>query len=282
MENSILIPTDFSNNSWNAILYAIKLFEDRKCSFYILHTYSKETYGLDSLSLLDPDEAFNKMSAIKSKEKLRELIAKISQLNKNENHKFHAVSESISLLSAVKNLNKKIQFDLIVLGAKGLANKNEASYGQHTLDILKNVRENPILIVPGNVNFDQPKEIVLTTNFKTNIKKSEIKYLVQLAKLSNASIQVLSMEQPNSLSFTQKRNKVQIRKQLKGVAHSFTTMRNVKIATAVNCFVAIRHSNMISYVDKKPSFWDRLNFGRISLNNLGYYADVPVLAIHSK
>ncbi|SEC10734.1 Nucleotide-binding universal stress protein, UspA family [Maribacter dokdonensis] len=282
MESSILIPTDFSKNSWNAMLYAIKLFEDRKCSFYILHAYAKETYGLDSLSLLDPDEAFNKTSENNSKKGLRETIARLHSLNKNTKHSFYAVSESMLLLSAVKNLNKKIQFDLLVLGAKGSANKNEAAYGQHTLEILKNVKENPILIVPGNVDFNQPKEIVLTTNFNTNIKKSEIEYLVTIAKLSNASIQVLSLEQPSNLSFGQKRNKVKLRNQLKDVAHSFNTLRNVKMAIALNCFVAIRHSNMISYVDKKPSFWERFSFGRLSLNNLGYYAEVPVLAIHSK
>ena len=36
----ILIPTDFSENAWNAISYAMHLFRNRKCTFYFLNTYT--------------------------------------------------------------------------------------------------------------------------------------------------------------------------------------------------------------------------------------------------
>ncbi|MEQ9582104.1 MAG: universal stress protein, partial [Arenibacter sp.] len=32
---NILFPTDFSLNSWNAIKYAIELFKDAPCNFYV-------------------------------------------------------------------------------------------------------------------------------------------------------------------------------------------------------------------------------------------------------
>ena len=37
---NILLPTDFSENSWNAIEYALKLFEKKSCNFYLLHVKS--------------------------------------------------------------------------------------------------------------------------------------------------------------------------------------------------------------------------------------------------
>ena len=36
----ILLPTDFSENSLNAIRYAVQLFKNEKCVFYILNTYT--------------------------------------------------------------------------------------------------------------------------------------------------------------------------------------------------------------------------------------------------
>lgn len=282
MDNSILLPTDFSKNSWFAIQYAIKLFEEKKCTFYILHAYSKETHGLDSLTLLDPDEAFNKLSELRSRQGLGHILVQLSRLKNNENHEFHIVSESTLLLSAVKNLNKELHFNMIVMGARGVGNKKGKAYGKNTLEILKHIRKCPVLVVPTKVDFNHPKEIVLTTNFNTKIKSSEIKYLVEIAKLSNASIQVLSLSPTNKLSFEQKRNKVFIRTQIKEVAYNFNSLKNVKMAIALSCFVEIRNSNMISYIDKKPSFLERLGFGKLSLNKLGYYADLPVLALHSK
>ena len=34
---NILLPTDFSSNSWNAILYAIEFYKTVECNFYILN-----------------------------------------------------------------------------------------------------------------------------------------------------------------------------------------------------------------------------------------------------
>ena len=34
---TILLPTDFSDNSWNAIEYALNLNKDTDCNFYLLH-----------------------------------------------------------------------------------------------------------------------------------------------------------------------------------------------------------------------------------------------------
>lgn len=36
MEKKLLLPTDFSKHSWNAIQYAIKLYEQRPCDFLYL------------------------------------------------------------------------------------------------------------------------------------------------------------------------------------------------------------------------------------------------------
>ena len=110
MEKRILLPTDFSNNSWNALLYAIKLFENNSCEFYILHTYTKEAHGLDNTTLLDPEEGFNKMSESNSKQGLGEILMRLSELENTKKHRFHVVSESSLLLNAIKKLNANVSF----------------------------------------------------------------------------------------------------------------------------------------------------------------------------
>ena len=36
---NILVPTDFSDNAWDALTYAIRMYDDIPCCFYILNTY---------------------------------------------------------------------------------------------------------------------------------------------------------------------------------------------------------------------------------------------------
>ena len=280
MGKKMLLPTDFSNSSWNAIQYAIKLYEHQECDFYILNTYTKDTYGLASISLLDPDEAFNKLSKNRSIQGLGDIMVRLMFENAKTLHQFHVLSRSDLFLDAVKEVVKDLQIDIIVMGAKGMTNEREGKYGKNTLAVIESIRKCPVLVVPKNVTFDRPEEIVLATNFNTDFKVSEVKYLAEIAKMSNASVQVLSLADNGDLSLQQKNNKLLLRKYLKGVNHSFNVLHNVKMATALSCFVEIRHSNMISYIDKKPSLWESLGFGTPTLGKLGYYEHVPVLALH--
>ena len=34
---NILIPTDFSDNAWNALKYGMELYHKTRCTFYIVH-----------------------------------------------------------------------------------------------------------------------------------------------------------------------------------------------------------------------------------------------------
>lgn len=40
----IILPTDFSDNAYNAIRYAAQLFNDVETTFYLLHTYTPAIY----------------------------------------------------------------------------------------------------------------------------------------------------------------------------------------------------------------------------------------------
>ncbi|SNR28192.1 Nucleotide-binding universal stress protein, UspA family [Maribacter sedimenticola] len=280
MVKKLLLPTDFSKNSWNAIQYAIQLYKNQECDFYILNTYAKEAHGLDNITLLDPDEAFNKYSELRSNQGLGDIMAKLTFENNNRKHRFHMLSRSALFLNAIKDIVAQMKIHMVVMGAKGCNNENTRSYGKNTLSVIEHIRQCPVLVVPENVRFKMPKEIVLTTNFKTNFKSKEIKYLVEMAQLHNAHIQILSLTDQSDMTLWQRRNQKRLYKHLKGVNYCANVVHNVAMATALSCFVEIKHTNMISYIDKKPSFWERLGFGKRTLTKLGYFNDVPVLALH--
>ena len=48
---NILLPTDFSDNSWNAIQYAVELFKDEKCNFFLLNTYTPIIYNVEFMEV---------------------------------------------------------------------------------------------------------------------------------------------------------------------------------------------------------------------------------------
>lgn len=280
MGKRLLLPTDFSKNSWDAVQYALMLYADSDCDFYILNTYLKDAHGLENLNRLDPEEGLNKLSENRSKEGLGDILKRLTFENGNPNHRFHVLSRAATLTDAVADIVENMQIDMILMGAKGQKDKKENQYGKSTKAVIESVRKCPVLVVPKNVIFDRPKEIVLATNFNTDFRTSEVKHLAEIAKMTGASIQVLSLADNDTLTEQQKNNKKRLQKYFKAVPHSFNVLHDVKMSTALSCFVEIRDSNMISYIDKKPSFWEKMGFGTPTLGRLGYFKDVPVLALH--
>ena len=49
----ILIPVDFSENAWNAALYAAELYENNVCEFYLLHVFHFDAYTTSNLMAPD-------------------------------------------------------------------------------------------------------------------------------------------------------------------------------------------------------------------------------------
>ena len=73
----ILLPTDFSDNAWNAITYALQLYKNVKCNFILLNTYTPVVYQVEFMQSSEPQ--FQLMEAVKetSKKKLQDLVEKI-------------------------------------------------------------------------------------------------------------------------------------------------------------------------------------------------------------
>ena len=278
MEKKLLLPTDFSKHSWNAIQYAIKLYEQRPCDFYILNTYRKESQGHDSLAL-DPEDSFNKLSESRSKEGLGDILKRIFEIDKSVDHRFYVISRSGTLLDAVRDIVKKQEIDMIFMGAKGMHNEQKNKYGKNTLAIIQNIRSCPVMVVPNNLILGLPEKIVLATNFNADFDFLEMEHLAEIARLTKAKIKVLSLAKNIVMDQQQKENKLRLSKHFDGVDYSFHTLGNVKLEEALDS-LEMGSGNMISYIDKKPSFWEILGFGKPTLGKMVYLKDTAVLALH--
>lgn len=280
MGKKILLPTDFSKNSWYAIQYAINLYENQDCDFFVLNTYATDAQGVKSNMILDPDRFFNKMAENRSTSGLGDVLNRLSEIKQDPNHRFHVMSQPMALANAVKEAVENLQIDMVVIGAKGITNSTKGKYGKNIMAVIENVRKCPVLVIPEKITFARPKVIVFKTNLDTDFKISEIKFLAEIAETSNASIQIVSLANNGSLNPHQEKNKLLLRKYFKNVDHSFNVLENTSLVDAVNRLVENKQGRIISYIDKKPSFWEQIGFGKSPLGKLGYYENAPVLALN--
>lgn len=280
MSKNILILTDFSKSSWDALLYALELYKDEECNYYILNTYDKEAYGLKSLAVLDPEESFNNLSKMRSEEGLGDIMTRLMGVADHNRNNFYTLSRPYGLLDATDQVMKELPIDLIFMGAKGFSDENAGFYGSSTLDIIKNIRNCPVIVVPKNAKYQNPKEIVLATDFKSRPNEADFNNLTEISKRTGAEICVLSLSGTDDLTPQQKENRTVIRNLLSEIRHSFHILHNVDLPTAISCFVESRDSHMVSIVQTRPGFWQRMGLGKSLLDQLLDHSDVPLMAMH--
>ena len=82
---AILLPTDFSNNSVNAINYAMELFKDVECQFYILNVQKASSFITDDMMVVASSATIYNTIIDASKKSISNIISKvIATYNKDD------------------------------------------------------------------------------------------------------------------------------------------------------------------------------------------------------
>lgn len=275
----ILLPTDFSENALNAIKYALALYRDESCEFILLHTYEVNSYTEGSRFEALPITA--KLAEAKSKfeKKLNDLKNLLNTSYGNGLHKFSIAAKNQTIIDGInEELNTKT-IELVVIGTQGATARYELDFGSNTIEIIENIKNCPVLAIPRNERFTGLNEIVFANGYKLKNKAEDVKYLIQLSKKFKAPVRVLNISETGGLTSIQEENQAQVKQLLEATEHSFHMLEHVTVSVGIYCFSESRNSDMISFVNKKYTFIQKLLFKPL-YKNLGNYAKIPVLILH--
>ena len=100
---NILLPTDFSENSWNAIEYTLNLFQKNICNFYLLHVNRLNTLVEGDTTYVPTQEVVERQYTKPAKKKLRQIFLLILKRDLN------LVSIVMEVTMRLKLLNSKLQ-----------------------------------------------------------------------------------------------------------------------------------------------------------------------------
>ncbi|NNC35406.1 MAG: universal stress protein [Croceitalea sp.] len=281
MIKQVLLPTDFSKNALNAIRYALDLYSDIRCEFYLLHAFQASGYTLDSMRVPEPGEPHYEAAKKRSLEGMAKLKQMVLLHGQNPNHTLHTISTFNSLVEAVRNTIAKKDIEIIFMGTKGVTGSKARIFGTNTVAIMEAIKNCPVLAIPEHYSFAPPKKIVFPTDYKTAYKKKEMEPLLEIAKLHNAKIDVIHIdkEKDGKLSAKQAANQELLTNILDQCSYSLHFLSEVKISKGITLFIESQKSDMIAFLNKKHLF-----FGSILSNPLvkeiGYEPTIPILELN--
>lgn len=281
MRKKILLPTDFSKNAWNAVEYAIKLYKDVECDFYLLNIFKAESSLWEEVVHEDRHNKLFDIAENESKEGLEKLIKRLSIPHSNTLHKFYPISKFKydNFFNALKSVVDSNDFELVIMGTRGASIDRDRAYGTNTIAIMEKLRSCTVLAIPSVVTYQEPKEIVFTTQFEFSFKKREIEHLIEVSKISKATIRILYIGDKEELNETQIGYKKKLEKHLSGITYKFHYIKRDNVTEAIKYFIESRESDMVAFINRKQAFFD-LIFNRTMVKKLGYHSKIPVLAMH--
>lgn len=275
----ILLPTDFSDNSWNAIFTVLKMYYEVPCHFYILHAYEPKAMnmlgkkGQQRLGII-----YDSLSEYSIQE-LNKVLTYLKENQHNTNHTFEIVSKSDNLVNAVKEMLSKKVIDLIAMGTQGATGAKKVFIGSNTVKVLKQVKDYPILVVPDDYNFQMLKSLVFSTDFSKKYGKHQLSLLTELAKLWKTAIQVVHVSLEIELNDQQKINLKLLKERLKDLEVTCSTIDfEADVAHSLEKFIAETNVDLITLVRYPHTLWEKV-IGNPVVKKMTFHTQIPLLIL---
>lgn len=277
---NILLPTDFSENSWNAIRYILELYKAEACTFHLLNTYtpvmSNNRFMASSLqpSIID---AGTKETSMRE---LGNILEQIQNTFKNKNHSFKTISSFNLLVDEIKNIIDTESIDLIVTGTKGASGIEEVFLGSNTVRIIKAIRNCPVLTIPQEFGYKQPQEVVFATDFKRYYSASELQPLIDLAQSFKATIRIVYVQNKiKALSEIQQFNLNMLRKYFGEIDHYVHTVSELNsVSKTLEVFADELDIHLLAMLNYQHSYMERITREPV-VKQVAFHTQVPLLVI---
>jgi len=276
---NILVPTDFSENSWNAIRYSLELLKNSKCNFYLLHVSPVSEFIGEEMPNIYTVDLVEKTTIEKSKKSLHQLVKKIKSSFTNSNHSFITLSSYGYFIDAVKTHITEKSIDLIVMGTKGATGIKEAIIGSNTGELITKVKCT-VLVVPEKAIFKPVKEIAFPTDFNIFYQTKILSTISEIAQMFDSFIEILHIaKKDEKLTLFQKENRDYLNDFFMDEKHRFHKITNQKIESGVQFFVESHNIDMIVMIAKNLNLFQQILF-KPTIEIISYHTEVPFLVMH--
>ncbi len=275
----ILLPTDFSENAYNAIAYAVQLYRDVECEFYILHAYTPA--NISSGSMIDHHSALGLQDIIKetADRKLKEIDDRLQTEFNNANHTFITRASFNLLIIEINDVIKAYNIDLVIMGTKGATGAKEIFLGTNTMSAIKKLKF-PVIAVPSDFRYEKPREILFPTDYKFSKSNPYLSLLKELCEEHKSRLHVLNAH-CNPLEKEQKQVEAFLDDFFVDTAHLFHVTEAQELVEAIEAFETKNRVNFLVMMYHKHNFFENLLFKPV-VNQMVYHTNVPFLVLPSE
>ncbi|GAA4977073.1 universal stress protein [Algibacter aquimarinus] len=274
---TILLPTDFSQNSINAIKYAAKLFEHLECEFYIMNVQKASSFISDDMMTVSSSATIYNTLVDAAQKSISNIILQMEKKNKNDLHTYHSIVDYDNFIDSINQTCENNNVDLIVMGTKGASGLSKVLFGSNTVRVIQRCKT-PVLAIPDNCIFKSLDTIAFTSSFSTYYTIENLKLLKDLALLHKSKLDILHVIEENNFEVNLTQNIDFFQKHFTKVEYDRIVSNDKNIYDTIHDFLLENNIKMITMLAKKHSFLERL-LNKHAVETFAFKIDIPLLVL---
>lgn len=267
---TILLPTDYSDHSRNAIEYALAMFRTSDHRFLLMNAYYMPHAG--AVMMTSIEDSMRK-SAV---EEMDVFINKLTTIHPDLAHRIEdEVVYGDPYIAIQSTLKEKGDIGLIVMGTTGATGIKEILIGSVTAQIVKN-SPCAVLAVPFDASYTNTERIAFATD-RSEMDRTDLRMLVHIAKLHGAKINMFNVDLETDGQNTAKPVHGGVA-ELEGVEHDMRVATDQDLESGILHFVDEHSSDILVMVHHRYGMIEQL-FHKSASKQLALHTRVPLLVL---
>jgi nucleotide-binding universal stress UspA family protein len=271
---TIIVPTDFSAISNNAMNYAVDLAKETNCSILLFHVYQVPVSMTDVPIVLISVEDLQKNAETK-------MAGVKSSLEQTAGGaiKIYAETKLGDTVDELEDLCNRIKPFAVVMGTKGATGLERAFFGSTTLTAIKHLSW-PVIVVPPDKKYSTIKKIGFACDFREVVNTTPTRFIKDFVKQFNAELHVLNVDYKNShFKPETPEESVLLHTMLEDLNPKYYFIEDENIEAGIEKFAEKNNLDLVITIPKKHKLLEGL-FRKSHTKDLVFHSHLPIMCVH--
>jgi nucleotide-binding universal stress UspA family protein len=263
--NRILVPVDFSDTSFHALIYATKFFAGSDLEITLLHTYdvNSSAFRMKSIDHFLEDDAQREMET---------LIRKMQEEAPGVELKTKIIKSDA--IPTITSLGDSGNYDFIVMGTKGASGLKEVFMGSVAGGVISRTKA-PVLVVPDGYAYRPLHEVAFAIGNIPLSDASVVAPLRKLVKMHACKVNVLHISDEEEPDLSEVLDTISDLNP--SITYAFGTG---DVNERLNEYLEEEGTELLCLIRSKKGFFNRL-FGESVTLKQTFSSSVPLLILHN-
>jgi len=271
---TLIVPTDFSAVSDNAMEYAVGLAKQTGSSLLLFHAYQVPVSVTDVPIVLVSVEELQKNAETKMAE-----VKKSLEKTTAGGVRIYGEAKLGDTVDELEDLCNRIKPFAVVMGTKGATGLERVFFGSTTLNTIKHLSW-PVIVVPPDKKYSAIKKIGFACDFREVVETTPAHVIKDFVKEFNAEIHVLNVDYKNAhFKPETPEQSVLLHTMLEELNPKYDFIEDENIEAGIEKFAEKNNLDLVITIPKKHKLLQGI-FRKSHTKDLIFHSHLPILCVH--